>query len=70
MSAKTVTCPLCRQDARVYDLGDEADKEAGVETASDQGNGKPKLECLNPGCGLFVQTESVDDLRRVVMGKM
>ena len=62
MITKTVTCPICHSDASVYDIDEE--------TASDQGNGKPKLECFNEQCRLMVQTESVDDLRRVVMGKM
>lgn len=56
---KTVRCPLCGfSPSRLYDIDEE--------TQSDQGNGKPKFECLKAnGCGLMMQVESVELMRDV-----
>lgn len=58
MSTKHVKCPLCGwSPSRLYDY-DEL-------TASDQGNGRPKFECLSADCGLMMQVSTIEVMRSV-----
>ena len=55
---KTVPCPLCGfNPSRLYDIDEE--------TESDQGNGRPKFECLSSECGLMIQVGDIEKMRTV-----